>query len=101
MEETKQIIEAIEKLNRSGAGWGELLIIVGFVWFVASKFLTKLGSIEKAITELGERILKVEMTHNGRMNVQDAMIAEIKEDQKEIKSFINNLKVEVDKQKGV
>lgn len=101
MENTREIIEAIEKLNRSGAGWPELLVVVGFAYFIASKFLNKLGLIEKAINDLGNRIMQVEMTHNGRMNVQDAMIAEIKEDQKEIKLFINNFKVEVEKYKGV
>lgn len=101
MDETRQLIEAIEKLNNQGAGWPELLVIAGFAYFIASKFLTKLGLIEKAITDLGERIMKVEMTHNGRMNVQDAMIAEIKEDQREIKDTINKLNQEFNKQKGV
>lgn len=101
MDETRQIVEAVNKFNSSGAGWVELAIIVGFAWHIASKFLTKLGLIEKAITDLGERIMKVEMTHNGRMNVQDAMINEIKEDQKEIKVSLSNLKTEIDKQKGV
>ena len=101
MEETKQLVDAFQKFNSGGASWVELAIVVGFAWHIASKFLTKLGSIEKAITDLGERILKVEMTHNGRMNVQDAMIAEIKEDQKEIKQVITNLKDQVEKTKGV